>query len=148
MNIIRAQKKHIVQASQILFEAYYDSQKSAANYLRQKIQSKEVLVMLHENIVVGVLIYTRNFSHYSNYVEDIVVAKKYRRKGIAKKLLSYYVHISRQEQPNKQSYALSSTNVENKISIKMHKKFGFKVLGKVKKLHYGKDEIIFGYSLK
>ena len=63
-------------------------------------------------------------------------------------LLKKYVKISKAETPKKQSYALSSTNIDNQISIKMHLKFGFEKMGILKKLHYGRDEIFFRYNLR
>lgn len=147
MKITFAQKKHTLNASKILVEAYYDTLKSAKQVIKRKISSKEVLLALEGETVVGVLIFTKDYSHYANYIEDIVVSNGHRRKGISQKLLARYVKISRKQQPKKQKWALSSTNVKNNASIKMHKKFGFKVLGIVKKLHYGTDEIIFGYRL-
>ena len=63
-------------------------------------------------------------------------------------MLEKYVIISKKEQPLKQPYALSSTTANNTASITMHFSFGFVVLGTIKKLHYGKDELIFGYELR
>ena len=77
-----------------------------------------------------------------------MVAKKHRRKGIAKILLDKYIEVTKKEQPKKQKYALSSTDVTNIPSIKLHLNYGFEKLGRIKELHYGKDEIIFGYKLK
>lgn len=143
-----AHKKHVLKTAEILVEAYYDTFNSAKQTLKKKILKREVLVALEKNMVQGVLIFTKDFSHGANYIDDIVVAKSRRRKGISLKLLKKYVDISRTQQPREQKYALSSTNVNNKISITMHKKFGFKVLGTIKKLHYGTDELIFGYPLR
>ncbi|MBS3111727.1 GNAT family N-acetyltransferase [Candidatus Woesearchaeota archaeon] len=98
----------------------------AKNCLNKKIKRKNSLVVLDGNNVVGVLIYARDYSHYANYTEDLVVSKKHRRKGIAKALLKKYIEISRKETPKKQKYALSSTVVSNKASISLHKNIGFK----------------------
>ena len=81
------------------------------------------------------------------FIEDLAVSKEYRGQGFAKALLQKFIEISRKEQSKKQPYCLSSTDVTNKASIKLHLRVGFKKLGVIKELHYGKDEIIFGYKL-
>ena len=148
IKVTLTQRKHISATTKILFEAYYSSVNSAKNYLNKKIKTNESFVALDNNDVVGVLIYARDYSHYANYTEDLAVSKKHRRKGIAKALLKKYIEISRKETPKKQKYALSSTDVSNKASISLHKKIGFKEIGKLKKLHYGKDEDFFAYKLR
>jgi len=148
MNIIKTQKKHLHSAAKIMEEAYYDSITEAKKELARKIRSNESFVALEENNVVGVLIYAKSYSHYANYMEDIIVAKNWRRKGVAKKLIEKYVDVSKKQTPKKQKYALSSTDVSNKTSINMHVTCGFKEIGRMKKLHYGKDEIFFAYDLR
>jgi len=148
IKIALTQRKHIATAAKILFEAYYSSVNSARNHINKKINAKESFVALDDNEVAGVLIYARGYSHYANYAEDLAVSKKHRGKGIAKALLKKYIDISRNETPKKQMYALSSTDVSNKASIILHKKAGFKEIGKLKKLHYGKDEVFFAYKLR
>lgn len=93
------------------------------------------------------MIYLKDYSHYANYLTDFAVSKKHRRKGIGLKLIKKFIEISKKEQPKKQPYALSSTDVNNIASINLHLKAGFVELGRIKKLHYGKDEIFFCYKL-
>ncbi len=147
ITIVNTQKKHIIPAAKILFESYC-SLTSVKKHLHQKIKTKESFVALSDNEVVGVLIYSRDYSHYANYVEGLVVSKKYRDKGIAQKLLKKYIDVSKKETPNKQKYTLSSTDVSNKASINLHKKSGFKEIGILKNLHYGKDEVFFAHRLR
>jgi len=130
-----------------LFEAYYSSLASAKKELKINIKRKEVLVAVDKE-VMGILNYARDYSHYANYVEDIAVSKKHRRKGVSKALMKKFIQISKKETPKKQKYALSSTEVNNKASIKMHLKFGFKKIGTLKGLHYGTDEAFFAYKLR
>ncbi len=148
MKVIRANKTHAKYLAEILVEAYFDSKKLALKHVREKINDMSCFVAVERGVVLGLFTYLRDFSHYSNYLEDIAVKKSFRRKGVAKILLQKFIKISRKEQPRKQKYVLSSTDITNKISIKMHLNFGFKKLGLIKGLHYGKDEIIFGYSLR
>ena len=148
MNVIRTRPKHITSAARILFEAYYSSLAKAKKDLRTWTARKQSLVAVDGEKVVGVLMYTRDFSHYANYIEDIAVAKVHRRKGVAKKLLQKFIEVSRKETPKKQKYALSSTETSNKTSIKMHLNFGFREIGRMEGLHFGKDEIFFAYKLR
>lgn len=148
IKIVDMQRIHVVAAAKILFEVYYSSIDSAKKRLLQKIKTKESFVALDNNVVLGVLAYARDYSHYANYAEDIVVSKKHRKKGIAQKLLEKYIEVSRKETPKKQRYALSSTDITNKASINLHKKVGFREIGRLKGLHYGKNEIFFAYKLR
>lgn len=148
IKISLAQTKHAQLGAKILNESYYDSISLAKQEIKLKIKTKECLVALVDKEVAGILLYTRSYSHYANYIDDIVVAKKYRGKGIAKLLLKKYIEISKKSTPTKQKYALSSTNITNKISINLHKSIGFKEIGTLKGLHYGKDEVFFAYKLR
>ena len=148
MKIVKGKGKHLNESAKILTEAYFDSFKEAKNHFKKKINSKEFYVAIDKDEVVGLFSYRRDYSHYANYLSNIVVAKKHRRKGIAKRLLDKYIKITKKEQSKKQKYALSSTDVTNKISINLHLNYGFKELGRIKGLHYGKDEIFFGYKIK
>lgn len=149
MKIETLQKNgHIVPTAKVLVEAYFNSFEEARNRLRFKVKTKECLVAFRDNDVVGVLVYHRDYSHYANYIEDIAVSKKHRRRGVARGLLKKFIEISKKETPRNQKYALSSTRVKNKASIGMHLKCGFKEIGRLKGLHYGEDEIFFAYLLR
>lgn len=147
VKVIYTQHAHIPAAAKILFEAYYDSLDCAKKYLEEKAKTKESIVALENGKVVGVLIYARDHSHYANYIQDIAVSKQYRRKGVAMLLMKKCIEISRLETPSKQKYLLSSTDTANKPSIKFHLMCGFKEIGRLKGLHYGKDDIFFAYTL-
>ena len=148
MKVVFTSQEHVSAAAHILHLAYYSSLASAQKELIKKIKTKEYLVALEKNKVIGVLNYTKNYSHYANYIEDICVSQAHRKKGVAKILLQKYISLSKKQTPQKQKYALSSTDVSNTISLAMHRSFGFKEIGRIKALHYGKDEIIFGYDLR
>lgn len=149
MRIAILQKNsQILTAAKILTEAYFDSFREAKKYIRRKLKTRECLVAIENNEMIGVLLYYRDYSHYANYIEDIVVSKQYRRKGVAIQLLMKFIEISKKETPKNQKYALSSTKITNKTSISMHLKCGFKEIGRLKGLHYGEDEIFFAYNLR
>jgi len=130
-----------------LTEEYFDSIKEAKLFLKSKMKSKECFIVVEGSEVLGVMAYIKDYSHYANFLSDITVSRKHRGKGVAKELLKKFIEMSRKEQPKKQPFALSSTVITNKKSIKMHLNFGFKEIGRIKKLHYGKDEIFFGYKI-
>ena len=146
--ITLTQRKHVNAAAKILFEAYFSPLSNAKKHLNKKIKTKESFVALDGKTVAGVLIYARDYSHYANYAEDLAVSKKHRGKGFAGALLKKFIEVSRKETPKKQRFALSSTDASNKASINLHKKAGFKEIGRLKKLHYGKDEVFFAYKLR
>ncbi len=142
------EKAQIKEAARILQETYFNSLAQAEAYLIDKSKTKECFVAIEKGKVMGVLAYSRDYPHYANYISDIAVHEDHRRKSVATELIRKFIKISRKEQPQKQKYALSSTDQTNKASIKMHLKLGFKKIGRIKGLHYGKDEIIFGYRLR
>lgn len=144
MKLILGKTKYAHQTAKLLVDSWYDSYKEARNWVNKRIKAKECILAVEKEDVAGVLLYYRDYSHYANYCGDLAVSKKHRKKGIATKLLKKYVEISKKEQPKKQRLVLSSTDVTNKASIKTHQRAGFKKIGVLKKLHYGKDEIFFG----
>ena len=148
MKVVRCTTKFLEDAAKILVTAYFGSLKEANKYLLEKIKSGECYVATQGNEVLGFFCYEKDYSHHANFLSDIVVAQKYRRKGVAKQLILKFIEVSRKETPHKQKYVLSSTDVTNIASIKMHLKIGFEKLGKIKRIHYGKDEIFFGYALR
>ncbi|MFH1915783.1 MAG: GNAT family N-acetyltransferase [Nanoarchaeota archaeon] len=145
MRCIFGRKEHVAQAARLL--DWYDSVSVAKKRVIKKMGAREFLVVLMDGRVVGVLLYARDYSHDANYCEDLIVEESARRKGVGSLLLNKFIELCRAEQPKKQPYAFSSTDVTNVRSIALHEKVGFRNLGIVKKLHYGKDEIFFGYKL-
>lgn len=148
MKVIAGKNTDVKKILKIMIKTYFSSLKEAKEYIKNKIKNKECFTVYQNKELLGFLTYHRDYSHDANYVGSIVVSKKHRRKGISKLLLKKFIEISKKEQPKKQKYALSSTDATNINSIKMHLSIGFKEIGRIKKLHYGKDEIIFGYVLR
>jgi len=147
MRVVLGNSKHVNDAAKLLYSEYYEDFSDAKKYVKSKTKSKCCIVCVDKKEVVGVLLYSKDFSHYTNYIDDIVVAKAFRGQGVGRLLAQKYIQRSIKETPKKQKYALSSTHVGNNASIVFHKKCGFVELGRIRKLHYGKDEIIFGYKL-
>ena len=147
MEIILICDKHILPVAKILRKAYFDSLQEAKKYVRNKFKRKECFIAVENDRLLGVMAYQKDYSHYANYMADILVLKQYRGRGIAMQLIKKFIEKSKKETPKKQKYALSSTRITNKASINLHLKAGFKKIGRLKGLHYGKDEIFFAYKL-
>lgn len=147
MDVVPCTKTYLEKSATVLENAYFSSFEEAQLFLAEKIAEQTCYVCVENEDVMGLFVYWRDYSHYANYLTDIVVAERHRRKGVATALLDAYVELCRKEQPKKQPYALSSTDVTNEASIAMHTTFGFEHLGTIKNLHYGKDELFFGYKL-
>ena len=147
MKIRKIKKEEVNETSKVLSEFFFDnSAKDAKKYLLKKLQ--ETYIAIIDKKVAGVIIYEPDYSHDANIIAFLIVSKPYCRQGIGRSLMNKFVEVSRKEQPKRQKYALSSTDVKNKKSIALHKKLGFIELGRIKKLHYGIDEIFFGYKLR
>jgi ribosomal protein S18 acetylase RimI-like enzyme len=148
MKIRKATSRDVKRAGELLSKEFSEGLADTIKDLRSRLGFGEVHVAVEDGKVIGVISHIKSWSHFSNYLEGIVVDKKYRGLKVGMKLLDYYIGICRKDQPKKQRYALSSTDVKNKASIKFHRKFGFKELGRIKGLHYGRDEIVFGFDLR
>ena len=102
MKVILAKTAHITQSAEILKKAYFESLKEAKEFLKEKLRKKEFYVAVENNEVLGLFTYRRDYSHYANYLSDIIVADEHRRKGIAKELLKKYIELRRKKQHKKQ----------------------------------------------
>ena len=146
MKIEKVSQKTLIECAKILNQGYFDSEDEAALHLHKHPET--AYCAISGNAVCGVMIYLRDYSHYSNYLSDIVVLREYRRQGIASALLEKYFEISGSEQPKKQPLVLSSTDSANIASIMLHNKCGFTEIGRLGGLHYGKDEIFFARKIQ
>ncbi len=147
MKIVSLKRSHVDDAARVMAEAYNISYRLAKKEITSKERKEEWMVAIIDCKVAGFMGYFFDHSHYANFLEDIAVSKEHRHKGVATALLKKFVEISRKSQPKKQPYCLSSTKISNKASIRLHLGFGFRKLGTLKKLHYGQDEIFFGYKM-
>lgn len=149
MKIQLAKKEQLNTISKMLADMWTSGDvKEAKEWIKPKLKEKEVYVAMQGNEIAGIMSYERDFTHYANFCSDVYVSPEHRRKGIALKLLEKYVSVSAKEQPKKQRLVLSSTDVTNKASINLHMKAGFEKIGLIKGLHFGTDEVMFGYKLK
>lgn len=77
-------------------------------------------------------------------LNNIVVKKKYRGKGLSSMLLEELIKISREK--NCKTLNLEVSEI-NSIALNLYKKFGFEQVGYRKKYYNGKDAILFTKKL-
>jgi L-amino acid N-acyltransferase YncA len=128
-------------------KSYFDTEKEAERHFKEHINKKQLFLLFVNSELTGFFNYLPKYSHNANYLLDLCIAKKFRNKSYSKHLLNKYIEISK-KQKTRNTIALSSTTKTNIASQKMHTSFGFKKIGTLKKLHYGKDEIFYAYNLK
>jgi|TARA_B100002003_G_C13891895_1_gene434879 ribosomal protein S18 acetylase RimI-like enzyme len=145
--IIQIQKKYLDLFSKTFGNGdYFDSINEAKEHFNSKLSEKRLYLLFDDdNNLVGFFDYLFQYSHNANYLYNIAVSSKFRKKGYSNYLLSKYIEVSKNEKTNN-PFALSSTHTTNKISQKMHLGFGFKEIGILKGLHFGReDEIFYAY---
>jgi ribosomal protein S18 acetylase RimI-like enzyme len=128
-------------------ESYFDTEKETKQHFKEHINKNDLFLLFINSELAGFFDYLSKYSHDANYLHNLCIAKKFRNKGHSKHLLNKYIEISK-KQKTRNTIALSSTTKINTASQKMHTSFGFKKIGTLKKLHYGKDEIFYAYDLK
>lgn len=90
-------------------------------------KGKRLLLALDRGKPSGFLYFTLEFIDYpAPYIELLFVTKKSRRKGTASRLVRKFEHIASVKGFDK---IFSSTNPDNKISLRLHKKLGYKKCG-------------------
>lgn len=146
IKIVQIEKRYESDFTETFNEDYFDSEEKAKQHFKEYLNSERLFMLFINSQLAGFFNYYFQYSHFANYLEDICIAKKFKGKGYSKYLLSKFIEISEQ-QKNKNNIALSSTHKTNIASQKMHKVFGFKEIGTLKRLHYGEDEIFYAYSL-
>ncbi len=147
IKIIQIEKKYEDEFVKTFNGSYFDSIKEARQHFNEYLKNKKLFLLLLDSELAGFFNYYFQYSHHANYLEDMGVSKKFRRKGCSKHLISKYIEISK-EHRSKNRIALSSTHKKNIASQKMHINFGFKKIGILKGLHYGEDEIFYSYDLE
>tara|TARA_Y100000310_G_scaffold333858_1_gene412289 strand:+ start:687 stop:1139 length:453 start_codon:yes stop_codon:yes gene_type:complete len=146
IKIIPIEKKYENEFAKTFNESYFDSEEETKQHFKEHVSKNRLFLFFVNSELAGFFDYIYQYSHDANYLYNFCVAKKFRGKGYSKHLLNKYVEISK-EQKTRNVIALSSTHKTNVASQKMHKSFGFKEIGILKELHYGKDEIFYAYKL-
>jgi L-amino acid N-acyltransferase YncA len=147
IQIFPINKKYVNEFIKTFTGSYFDDEKEAKNHFNEKLKEKRLYLLFDRKELIGFFDYIYQYSHNANYLYNLCIADKFRRKGYSKYLLKKYIEISK-EQKTRNKFALSSTHRTNVRSQKMHLSFGFKKMGVLKGLHYGEDEIFYSYDLE
>ncbi len=99
------------------------------------ISGKRFLLIIEDKIIFGFLIGSIINSDYKKigYIDDLFVAKEFRRRGIAKELIKRFIEILRER---KIKMCRLGVNIKNENAINFYKKIGFKIK------HYEMDKKI------
>jgi len=103
-----------------------DNEEIVRAYLNKRYKNNEVLVAVDKDKVLGFIGFAKNMFYQSDYTEVIIVDKQFRRKGIARALITEF-----EAQTRKRNCRRVFTSVEphNTIALKMYKALGYKECG-------------------
>lgn len=140
-------KQDILKATKLYGNIWPEDKFSRVKkYFQGKVKSKEGFVAIENNKIVGILGFTKRYFKDSDYLDEVIVDKKYRKKGIASALVK---KLELNAKKRKSRRIFSSTESKNKISLKFHKKLGYKKVGYVDHMwKENKKEIIFSKRLR
>ena len=114
---------------------YKDFYKNYENIINKKLP---YLAALYDEKLVGIA-YLNNFREKSGYrfafENTIYIHYDYIKKGFGSKLLKKLISISKKNRNIKLIVAVISS-IDSKSSLKIHKKFGFKKSGVIKKIGF------------
>ncbi len=99
-----------------------------------------IILVNEDELINGLLIIYNNIDYYE--LEIIVVSKEDRKKGIASKMLNYFLD----NYDNKDF--LLEVDVNNKDAINLYIKFGFCVINTRKKYYNGNDAYVMKRVVK
>lgn len=119
--------------------------KRVKDYFTNKIDNKEIFIAVEKNVIVGIISFTKGWWRGADYIDEVVVDKYYRGKGIAKRLI---IILEQDAKKRKVRRIFSSTQPSNKISIKMQQKLKYKKCGYIDNMfEEEKREIIFSKKI-
>lgn len=135
-HIKRVYKKAYIQFSKDEIMSYF-----LGRLNKDKIKNKEILVACDESKIIGLCSFscTPVFAN-SIYIEDVVILKDYRRKGVGLSLIKKVLEIAKSKGLRR---AFTNTWLEHTASIQLNKKLGFKYCGKLAKVTSEKEDHIF-----
>ncbi|MEQ2528428.1 GNAT family N-acetyltransferase [Bacillaceae bacterium CLA-AA-H227] len=109
---------------------------SRCGYFKKAIDEARCIGVIHENAIMGFLIFDTHFFDCS-FIPLIIVKPSERRKGYATSLIQHFISIA----PTTKIF--SSTNQSNKQMHEVFKRNGFIQSGYVDNLDEGDPEIIY-----
>ncbi|MEM0372525.1 MAG: GNAT family N-acetyltransferase [archaeon] len=120
-----------------------NNEKVAEKHIKRRVKEKKALVAVLGKKVVAFVLFDETWNQI--HLEDLYVEKKYRRNGIASRLINAI-----EEKYGKRGFKkiMSDLDTTNKISYKFHLKNGFKKVGFIKDLWGEKDSYVFSKSIR
>lgn len=95
-----------------------------ANQLKNKIESKEIFVLLNDNKIIGYLRYNLFWDEHP-FMNMLFLLSDYRKMGFGKKIVSYW----EQEMKEKGYKMLMLSTLSNEDSQHFYRKLGYKDIG-------------------
>ena len=145
---IRFIKKEDVPKATNLYHSIWpeDEFSRIKKYFELQVKNKEIFVAVEKKEIIGILGFSKRFFEKSDFLEEIIVHEKYRKKGIGKKLMKKFEADAKKRKTRR---VFSSIEPKNKMSIKMHKKLGYKKSGHIKHIwKEGQKELILSKKLE
>lgn len=105
-----------------------DTKDIVKSYLEKKYTRGEFLVAVEGGKIIGFIGFSKDVFYESDYIESIVVNKKFRRSGVAQLLIEEF---EKQAIENGRRRVFSSVEPQNRIAVQMHKSLGYEECGYV-----------------
>ena len=84
-------KGDISKATKLYCEIWpKDKPANVRKYFQEKVKKKEGFVALENKKVIAILGFIRNYFKKADFIDEVVVDKEHRRKGIASKLIKAF----------------------------------------------------------
>lgn len=107
-------------------------------HIRERILEKRCLIVIVDNRVIAFLVWGSLWNKI--HLEDIFVDTNFRRRGLAMALVERAIAIAK-----KQGYreVMSDCDTSNTVSVKFHKRLGFRQCGTIAKNWDDEDSVVF-----
>ena len=146
MKIKRGEKRDSAELTRLYCSIWpKEIPKRVKNYFFSKIKAKEVFIAVEDNKIIGILSFTKSWWKGADYLDEVVVHKNYRGRGIAAKLMLAFEKDAKRRKARR---IFSSTQPLNRVSIKLQQKAGFRRCGYVDDMfEEGQRELIFSKKI-
>ncbi len=147
VKIRRFEKKDVKEVIRLCHSIWSDlTINELKKHFAKKIRNNDNngFVAIDDNKIIGFIGFSKGYFNGADYLDWVFVDKKYRKIGIAEKLIKEF---EKDAKKRKVRRIFSTTIRKNKSAINMHKKLGYKKVGYVWHLWEEGDKEIF-YSKK
>lgn len=150
MGILEIYNDAIINTTAIYAYEPHDIEERKQWYYERKEKGQPVLVFKENNQIIGFATFEqfRGYPAFKYSLEhSVYVHKNYRKRGIGKKLMKELIKVADE---NGYAIMVAAIDSENKGSIELHKKLGFKYTGTIEKsgFKFGKWLNLVFYELK